>query len=406
MRNIKIKLTVHDLYYCGLFLYVFAMNIQYSYAHNMWVLSGSPILKVLTLMKYTAYLFCILHLLTIKKVNVFTFAAVILFFVAAIYATHTGPQRAPIYYFLMLITSINTDFKKCVKIFLSIQLTTFIMYLFLSFLNISGSSIVETFGRQRRFLGYGWVNRASYSWFFICLEIFFLKKNKITPQMGLLLGIVNFFVFYNTNTMFSMLMTFGVIGIGLVNYFGKSRGLKKKQINYRLLYRFSTAMFIVTIVIGIVLPMIYNPGNPVMYQFNRIVTGRLALGKMAILRYGLHLGGNKLQWVGSSTLMFGLNSGTEYFYVDNGFLQLALEFGILFTAFIAFIYLASIKKACMMENFELVVIILILDILFVFEPYTVDFAFNPFPLFFFSTISLRATGKLIHYKLHMYRKRL
>ena len=84
--------------------------------------------------------------------------------------------------------------------------------------------------------------------------------------------------------------------------------------------------------------------------------------------------------------MFGLSDGTEYFYVDNGFLQLSLEFGLLFTAFIIFIYVASIHVSCKRGNSNLAMIIVFLGGLFVFEPYAVDFAFNPFVLYFFSSI--------------------
>ena len=211
-------------------------------------------------------------------------------------------------------------------------------------------------------------------------------------KLGLVLGIVNYYIYYRTNTAFSMLMTFGIIGQSVIyNYYGKVIG-KRKHFNYNTLGKIAILFFVVTIIIGVLLPALYNPGNPVMYKLNKMVTGRLSLGKTAIERYGLHLGGNKLQWVGSSTLLFGLNDGDEYFYVDNGFLQLALEFGLLFTAFIIFIYLASIKKACALDNGVLVVVLLILGALFVFEPYTVDFAFNPFVLYFFSTISVKALG--------------
>ena len=401
----KRRLSKHDFYYLGLFIYVLTISIQYSYAHNIWMTSDSIMLTILKLLKYLAYVLCMLHFFVTRNIRIYAMIAGIILFLFAVYATYTGPQRAPIFYFILLITGIKTDFKKCVKIFLVIQLTTFIIYVGSAMLGIMGADTIEDFGRTRSFLGYGWVNRASYCWFFICLELLYLKNNRFNFFYASLLGIVNYFIFWKTHTMFSMLMTFGVIGYGLFNnyYLKNHRRRTSTKKSRKRLYVFSIFLFIGLIILGAALPIVYNPGNPVMYQLNKMVTGRLALGKTAIEQYGLHLGGNKLQWVGSSTLMFGLSDSSEYLYVDNGFLQLALEFGLLFTGFVIFLYIVSIKKAVEREENNLVIIYLILALLFVFEPYVIDFAFNPFVLFFFSSISTNniirnPVSKLLRYQ--------
>ena len=374
------------LYYIGLFLYVLSYNIQYSYAHNDWIVAQSPALMIIKLMRYTAYLFCALHLVTMYKVNMYTVGAAVILFVAAVYATYTGPQKAPIFYSVILITGIKTNFRKCVRVFLLIQIVTFIIYISLSQMGISGSDVIEDQGRLRSFLGYGWVNRASYCWLFICLEILFLRDNKLNIVLGFVLAVVNYFIYSKTHTKFSMLMTFLIIGYGLFRQYKHIILGRKRRIRLRTISKLAIFIFTFSIIIGVVLPLIYNPSDPTMEKLNNLATGRLGLGKTAIERYGLHLGGNKIQWVGSSTLMFGLSDGTEYFYVDNGFLQLSLEFGLLFTAFIIFIYVASIHVSCKRGNSNLAMIIVFLGGLFVFEPYAVDFAFNPFVLYFFSSI--------------------
>ena len=395
----RVSLTKHTAYYFGLFLYVLSVNIQYSYAYINWSLADSSMLSVISLMRYAAYLLCILHFFLIRRLNFYTAAAIIILIIAALYATHTGPQRAPIFYSIFLISGIQTDFKKCVKIFLSIQLTTFTLYIALSSLGVMGEGVVETNGRIRSFLGYGWVNRASYCWFFICLELLYLKNNKLNWKYSLVLAIVNYYVYYKTNTVFSMSMTYGIILFGLANYLHSKYKRKAPELKENKLNKYSrlaVIFFVSTIILGVALPLIYNSGNPIMYQLNKLTTGRLSLGKTAIERYGIHLGGNKLQWVGSSTLRFRLNNGTEYFYVDNGFLQMALEFGLLFTAFIGFIYVMSIIKSFKSADIDLAVIFIIIGILSIFEPYTVDFGFNPFPLYYFSTISIKQIGTRVN----------
>lgn len=392
----QIKLTKQSLYYWGLFVYVLALNIQGSYAHNMWVVSGSPFLKVVALLKDVAYLLCIAYFFNMKEITLKSVILTLSFFFISIYAVHTGPQRAPLFYFVLIITGMNVNFKKCVKIFLLIQLTTFILYVTLGTLKIYGGDVINDEGRMRCFLGYGWVNRASYSWLFITLELLYLKKARFSFKLSALLAAVNYYVFIRTNTVFSMTVTMIIILYGLISYCFEKKSqksfivyLKKmlKAMNNKKTGSLAVVFFVFTIIIGAVLPIKYNHGDPVMYKLNKMVTGRLFLGKIAIERYGLHLGGNKLQWAGSSTMLFGLNDSNEYFYVDNGFLQMALEFGVLYTGFIIFVYLASIKKAGRTYDKPLISVILFLAVLYVFEPYVVDFAFNPFVLYYFSSMS-------------------
>ena len=94
-------------------------------------------------------------------------------------------------------------------------------------------------------------------------------------------------------------------------------------------------------------------------------------------------------------MLFGLAEGNEYFYVDNGFLQLALEFGLLFTAFVLYMYTAAIKKAVYLKDYSFAAIALILGFVFVFEPYVIDFAFNPFVIYYFSKITIPSHARRI-----------
>ena len=384
-------------YYVGIFLYVLSMNLQSSFMFNEWSLANSPMLIVLKLLKYAAYLFCILHFFTLSRLSRnFLFAAGIML-VLSVYAMYTGPQKLPIFYFVLIATAVKTDFRKIVKIFLFIQATTFVIYLSLALIGIMGSGEVVEVGRIRSYLGYGWVNRASYNLLFMSLELLYLRKRALDPVLAIILSAVNWFVYVKTHTVFSMAITFMIIAYGAIYYFySKSdRKIKFFKKNRKRDYYLLLTAFLVLIVAGIALILIFKSSNPFLYKLNRFVTGRLELGKKAIDRYGLHLGGNKLQWIGSSTLLFGLAEGNDYFYVDNGFLQIALEFGLIFTAFVLFMYTAAIKKAVFLKDYSFAAIVLILGMVFVFEPYVIDFALNPFVIYYFSKITILISDRKI-----------
>ncbi|MBQ6017303.1 MAG: hypothetical protein IJL19_05410 [Clostridiales bacterium] len=317
--------------------------------------------------------------------------------VLSVYAMYTGPQKLPIFYFVLIATAVKTDFRKIVKIFLFIQATTFVIYLSLALLGIMGSGEVVEVGRIRSYLGYGWVNRASYNLLFMSLELLYLRKRALDPVLAIILSAVNWFVYVKTHTVFSMAITFMIIAYGAIYYFySKSdRKIRFFKKNRKRDYYLLLTAFLVLIVAGIALILIFKSSNPFLYKLNRFVTGRLELGKKAIDRYGLHLGGNKLQWIGSSTLLFGLAEGNDYFYVDNGFLQIALEFGLIFTAFVLFMYTAAIKKAVFLKDYSFAAIVLILGMVFVFEPYVIDFALNPFVIYYFSKITIPISDRKI-----------
>lgn len=376
----KGKISSADFYYLALLLYVLANNIQRSYIYNEWAASGSMLLKAIQMLRYVAYLLCIIRLLSLKKVDSTIFVAWIILFFSSVIAAFSGTANSPIFYFLFFVAGVKTDFKKVVKIFLSVQLVTFIIYLFCGLTGIVGGETILNAGKPRAFLGYGWVNRAAYCLLFMTLEFLYIIDFKIKLLPAILIFVLNLFIYYKTYTDFPFLTTIAALVIGVFyNYIGS----KKKHpviLNTKMLYIY----FIATLVLGVALPLLYNPGNNIWVKLNQVVNNRFSLAQQAIQQYGLHLWGNKLEWTGSSTLLFDLGQSEEYFYVDAGFLHIALEFGLLYAGVIAAIYFKSISAAKYKKDISLILCLFILFTLYIFEPYVLDFAFNPFPLYCFS----------------------
>lgn len=378
----RYSVSSRTLYYLAVALYVLANNIQLSYAYTSWVTSGSKMITVLQLLRYISYGLCFARLMHLRRFNQAFLWIGAVFLCGSIIAAMTGTANSPIFYLLFFVAGINTDFKTIVKIFLTIQLFTFILYLFCGLTGITGEETIEQTGRTRAFLGYGWVNRASYCLLFMTIELLYLSDFKLRIMPAMAIMIANIVIYYLTRTFFSMAITIIIVFAGLMyKYFRFSkRGcffLNEKRLTF---------FYVLTIIISLLLPLLYKPGHAIWEIINKAVTGRLALSQEAIQRYGLHIWGNKVEWVGSSTLLFGLSESKEYFYVDAGFLNLALEFGLLFTGVIAYLYLRGIRLACWNRDTAMTMCLFVLFCLYIFEPYVIDFAFNPFPLFFISTI--------------------
>ena len=304
----------------------------------------------------------------------------IVLLIGAIVASITGTANSPVFYFFFFAAGINTNFKINIKIFLFVQISTFLVYLICGLTGLIGGETIEQTGRTRAFLGYGWVNRASYCLFFMTIELLYLKNFRLRFFPAILILALNMFIYSMTRTAFSMILTAAVVLFGLFRNYIR----REKTINYYKEAKWLSIYFITMLIVEMLLPFLYKSNNHIWQLINGVVTGRIELAQEAINMYGLHLWGNKIEWVGSSTLLFGLSESQKYFYVDAGFLNIALEFGLLFTGAVAILYYLGIKLACKKLDKPMYICLFFLLSLFVFEPYVIDFAYNPFPLYLFT----------------------
>lgn len=391
MNQGKSRYVKYNLYYWGLIVYLIANNIAASYAYNIWAANGSNAVMIVKAMRYIAYVLFVLKICSKTIVKLRSIYLVLLCIGVSVLAM-LGSDRSPLFYLLIVIASIQADFKKTVNIFLRIQLVFFILYTLLGILGISGSDYVVTQMRERYFLGYGWVNRAAYCWLFICLEYLYLHKGKIKPKEIIVSQLINAFIYYKTKTLFPMLLTAGIGGYGFYNYI-KSGFSVKTRIHSKKALACAILMFSGFFIIGIVLPLRYSPDNAILRSMNLLLNSRLSLAKTVIDKYGFGLLGHDVQWTGASTLMFGLSSTNEYFYADCDYVKLGIQYGMLFCGFVVVSYLAGIVKAYYYREPIATFCILFIGLLCIFEPELIDFTFNPFFLYSFTHISLYTTRK-------------
>ena len=376
----RYRVASNVIYYLAIALYVLAANIQLSYAYNIMAASVSIMLTVLQLLRYISYGLCFTRLILLRRVNqAFLWISIVLL-IGAIVASITGTANSPVFYFFFFAAGINTNFKINIKIFLFVQISTFLVYLICGLTGLIGGETIEQTGRTRAFLGYGWVNRASYCLFFMTIELLYLKNFRLRFFPAILILALNMFIYSMTRTAFSMILTAAVVLFGLFRNYIR----REKTINYYKEAKWLSIYFITMLIVEMLLPFLYKSNNHIWQLINGVVTGRIELAQEAINMYGLHLWGNKIEWVGSSTLLFGLSESQKYFYVDAGFLNIALEFGLLFTGAVAILYYLGIKLACKKLDKPMYICLFFLLSLFVFEPYVIDFAYNPFPLYLFT----------------------
>lgn len=108
-----------------------------------------------------------------------------------------------------------------------------------------------------------------------------------------------------------------------------------------------------------------------------LLTYRLSYGYQAIQKYGLQLWGRRIDFVGAG---WGtkITPDNRYFYVDNGYLQCALLYGIIVLAAICigYFYMAVSKKT--KNDSELTIILILYSIWGIIEPRIFYLIYAPF----------------------------
>ena len=125
---------------------------------------------------------------------------------------------------------------------------------------------------------------------------------------------------------------------------------------------------------------IYNWYNPVWRAADRFLSYRLGLMQIAYLNYGIHPLGQSIHWVGYDYKSVLTVVQEPYNYVDNSYLQIAFNNGLLFLFSVLCLYSYGIYKAEQKRNYYLVFIYIIILVLSLTEPRLMNFAYNPFPL--------------------------
>lgn len=72
----------------------------------------------------------------------------------------------------------------------------------------------------------------------------------------------------------------------------------------------------------------FQPGSPSWELINDLLSGRLVFAQRALTTYGITPFGRVVEWVGAAAVQSGRFASYEYNYVDSGYLQIAIQYGL------------------------------------------------------------------------------
>lgn len=293
-----------------------------------------------------------------------------------ILAKMTG-DKSTLIYWIFIIAAHDIELKKIIRAAICVHIISMIVIIGSSLLGIIEDRIyTQGVERIRSSLGYQYTTDSSNYLLHITLMYVYLKREKISWESIGILGICNLLLFKLTDTKSAFVLVWIVLGFVIL--------LKRIKILRRIniIYKAGTILA-VPILAGtmISLTLFFDKQIIWMSKLNDILSGRLELGFNAYKTYGLHLLGQKIRWVGA--YYYSSDSSQVYNYVDSSYVQILINYGILFIIIICLFFSVHGYMAVKRNDTYLMLIIMIIAIHSALDPQLLWMAYNPFVMCFF-----------------------
>lgn len=278
-------------------------------------------------------------------------------------------------------------FKEIAKIF---AITTFIattIVVLLAFNGIIENLVTDRGEIERLALGFKWSVPTITFFMFSVLAYNFVRKNEITIFELVAELLINYFLYYFTNTRTGYFLVIGIVLLTLLlklinipkikNWFYKQKIVNKvrvffakDKVNKICSYFFACIPLIFIAFFGI-LVLLYGGKSDFILKINSLLSGRLELTYNAFLTRDITLFGGMYNWKSPSG---------RYIGVDSAFYHYLFNWGVIPTLFILFFTLLLFYKTFREKNYWLCFILIFVMCSAFIDTFYIELKFNVFLL--------------------------
>ncbi len=350
---------------------------MWTYSANEEMMPMGFFAKMIRFMAYGLMLIKILYDCRIENRNIFYIYAVIgIIGLSFICCRNT----AIVFYLLIMIATIGISDRTVLVSSMIAQCFVLFTTVGFSMAGVIENAVSTDKGRVREFLGFGWATNAPILFFFIVLQFIYLKKGRISLINAGVIILLDCFFFVRTDSKAVFAITIAVA----VFFFLFGSFMEKGSITSALKWLIIALPWILA-GITIYIHKIYNKNNSLLVKLNIFLSYRLSLGNKAINRYGIHLFGTRIKWIGHSVREAMVTE--EYNYVDCSYLKVLLEYGLAFLVLMLIIYSAILYKAFKNKMYYAVWVVVFILLFGTTEPMLFNLVFNPFILLAFAAMT-------------------
>lgn len=288
-------------------------------------------------------------------------------------------------YLLFIFASKNIDFTDLVRKDFYIKLFFSIIIFFLAFAGIAENEIVLNKNYTKNSLGFSSANYCSAFVFNICLDYFYLKYEKFDFRniFLMILALVVFYLLTNTRS-FLIVMLFLILFMFFI-YIKRSFKINLTSIK-KIMYKVFPVLFIVITILSIYLIVLYENKNMFIIDLDELLSNRIKFAHNFYNNYSVNLFGNEF---------IGYNewSVDNLYALDNAFLNMLLQFGLLSFFIICKATNLLVKKAVEDKNTKLLLVIGLLFIYAFVETYYLRFVHNYIYIYLGKILFIDKEGK-------------
>ena len=368
VRLMKLKINVdYVIYFVALFFLV-ASNLlcNVSFVSNYLVL--------FRLFSYLLFLYDGL-LTIIKKKNISTkvfFLIIVVFAVSFVIYIKTATTIL-LDMFFVLFGSYNKEFYKLLKYDLIIKIVMTFIIIISYILGFAESEFVVS--RDNLYIreSYGFYHPNTFGMYIMMIffEFVVLNRNKKSIYFSLL-GIASIIFIYctsNSRTSYISIILLLCL-IFLVNIYER---IFKKKHEFKLKFAYQWSFLILTI-LAYVLTRLYSLNIPIIISLDEFLSNRLYLQALNLDAYHISLFGDNIEVIRT---------------LDNAFMKLLINYGLLSIVFFSIIYKLIFSKAINKKNVLLVFVLLVLLYFSFSESYALYIYYN---IFYVYAVTLNKNG--------------
>ena len=282
-------------------------------------------------------------------------------------------------YILIVVTAVNVDIKKILKVYFAIHGAVLTIVVLLGGSGILYDMVFDAKTRQRHTMGFMWVTTPMAMLLTMIMIVAYIKREEVKIEQICLMLIAAFGLFYSTDAKFFLVLQI-VVMICIISYrYGKKlldRLLLSKPVNWILM-----ALPWLMCALAMVVTYMYNPENAFMAKLNTVLNRRLKLGKSAIEEYGFTPFGQQIKWIGYG-VGTKITKDTKYNYVDSSYVQITLCYGVVIMFIVLLAYCIMMKKSAEKKDTMLIIILSVLLLMGLTEPRLINIMYNPFIISF------------------------
>lgn len=278
-------------------------------------------------------------------------------------------------YSMLLVLLVNVDMKVVLRNYVVVAGILVVGVFLLSLAGIVPNLQYNRAGVIRNSFGFIYPTDFASHCFYLFLAISYLLKDKFIWTRSLFGVLLSAFIIKYCDARLNALSI--LLATIIFIYFYYSNG---KKLKIFALLPYSAVVFASTVTY---LSYKFSWSNPFLVSINKLITGRLALGRNAFDTFGVHLFGTRnVQFIGSGGKT---ESVIGYNYVDSSYVQMLFTYGIVPVVILIIIYVVASRKQYKDGQYLLVAILSLIAFNCMIEAFWFVPTYNIFMFLLFTT---------------------